>query len=171
MGWFSNQYDVLVVDYKVIIRQNLTYKRAFLGVFLACSIVGNSLILLVVTKVSPLVVGAFAVFLACLGGWLALRMKANGVIEIDNYKQTITLREKYEMKREDVVSIKIAEEQSTNKKNVYDYLSLASTTSGEPRVYKILRVKVNGKSERETETEQISRLIAETLQLKLIIIS
>ncbi len=167
MNWFKNQYDIFVVDYKVIIKDNLTYKRAFVGIFSVCLLVVEFAILFLVADIPIIWVTISILALAAIIGWLFIRLKSNGVIEIDNENQIVRYHEKYTLKRPDIIGIKISSERGSAG-YIYDYLSLITRETNGQSVYHILRVSINDKKG-ETETERIAKLIADTLQMKLVI--
>lgn len=163
---FGDEYDVFVVDYKIIIKQNLLYKRSALGAFMLFVIILVSVNVFSFTDFSALGNVLVVAIELALCAYLLYSQKSNGIIEIDNNARTIRVREKYDVDWDNVISIKISHEKGY-RGYVYNYLSLISATKGKESSYHI--ITADSDYDEGHETIKIARLIAAKLGLTLII--
>ncbi len=162
---FGNRYDILVVDYKVVIRENLTYNKT--------RVIGWGVIVLSITLLGfiynenpPSTEISLLILLIEIGIfiWAYFTQRSNCMIEIDNDAKTIRVREKYDIDPNQVTCIKVLQLHGKGSNYIYDYLALISDSDAETGIHKILRGSISNK-----EIANIAHLIAEKLNLELII--
>lgn len=164
---FTYEYDIWIVDYKVIIKENLTYNRGRV-IFWALIILGFTSLGFLMAEpeaeppldVSLLIITIELVFFSLL----FLTRRPNGIIEIDNEAKIIRVRDKYDIDANNVTCIKVLELKGNASSYVYDYLALICDSETETGIYKIIRGSIADKA-----TARIARLIAEKLKLTLIV--
>lgn len=159
---FGNQYDVWVVDYKVVIRENLNYNRS------RVTVLGSILIaftaLGIFTDEHALPAGVFVIAVEAglvIGLYLSRQPKA--IIEIDSERKTIRVRDKYDINLNNVISVKISELNDSSG-YTFDYLALVHNSETETGIYKVLKADLS-----DDEIHRIAGIIADKLGLELII--
>lgn len=162
---FGSRYDVLVVDYKIVIRENLVYKKT--------NVVAGALIFILITLLAilfgedPPSAEMGLLILAIEVGisvYLYRTRRSKCMIEIDNDAKTIRVREKYDINPNNVTCIKVLKLHGKGSSYIYDYLALISDSETETGIYKIVRGSIDDK-----EIANIAHLIAQKLNLELII--
>ncbi|MFM2306857.1 MAG: hypothetical protein RLZZ367_1526 [Bacteroidota bacterium] len=162
---FGNQYDILVVNYKIVIRENLAYKKTKVVAMALFSIMFAPLFILLGEAPHSTEVG-LSIFLIVAGVsiYLYRTQRCKCMIEIDNDAKTIRVREKYDINPNNVTCIKVLKLHGKGSSYIYDYLALISDSETETGIYKIIRGSIDDK-----EIANIAHLIAQKLNLELII--
>ncbi len=166
MDW-SNKYEVLVVDYKLIIRENIVYKRLMTALFMfSCCIL--TLLVPGGQYLEDKPVSFLVPLITVLVSFVIVLIEEPGpIIEIDQDKKAIKVRGKLDLKREDVLVIKIAREKRGG--YFFDYLSLVTGSEKTPAVHHIFQMTTFRVGYKYDETSRIAGLIAETMGLTMVI--
>ncbi|HLP51977.1 MAG TPA: hypothetical protein VK154_13910 [Chitinophagales bacterium] len=167
MRWpFEKEYDVFVVDYKLVIKENLLYKQVSSAIFWVCFCIFCTSIFFALFALSFYVGLLVVITELSIVAKLISNMKPAVVIEIDNAAKTIRVRDEHDVMRKDVLCIKVSNERDS-RDYIANYLTLITEVMGQLCRYHVMTVDKH--FDYAHETFEIAGLIAEKLDLELII--